>query len=375
MTGTHPGGVDPRSHAIAGDVRPIVAPRGRGLPAWALAATGGVAAILLFAVLEARRQSAITPSVAVRAADSDDLPPAAPPALYIPPHVPLAPPLLRAELPREPVPAPEPRATPPMPPPVQQPQVVYMPQPVPPAVPVEPARARGSADPVLVIDTTVGPATSAAPPSGPAIPGAANAPAIAARARATVLRNGPTTVPQGTIIPAVLETALDSTRPGPARAMVTRDVRGADAARVIIPRGSRLTGEYVANAALGQKRAMVMWTRLVRPDGVAIAIGSPAVDPLGRAGIKARVNSHFFERFGSAILQSVLSIGTSVAASQLGDGPVIVALPGTLQSGIAPGAGFGGSTNVTPTLRVRQGTAIAVLVARDLDFTGVEARR
>jgi type IV secretion system protein VirB10 len=187
-----------------------------------------------------------------------------------------------------------------------------------------------------------------------------------------MMRNRATTVAQGTLIPAVLESALDSTRPGPARALVQRDVRGFDGATVLIPRGSRLIGEYRADLQPGQNRALVMWTRLVRPDGVTIAIGSPAADPLGRVGIKGKVNSHFFEKFGAAILQSSLDVGVNLA-SQIGGSPLVVAtLPGALQQSTSP---LTSGTQIQPTLRVRQGTAISVFVARDLDFTSVESRK
>src|SRR5207237_4723783 len=113
------------------------------------------------------------------------------------------------------------------------------------------------------------------------------------RARAGMFANRATTVAQGTLIPAVLETALDSTRPGLARAIVSRDVRGFDGSRVLIPRGSRLIGDYRSDVQPGQHRALVSWTRLIRPDGVTIAIGSPAADTLGGGGIRAEVHSHF----------------------------------------------------------------------------------
>lgn len=174
---------------------------------------------------------------------------------------------------------------------------------------------------------------------------------------------------QGTLIPAVLETALDSTRPGQARALVSRDVRGFDGSRVLIPRGSRLFGEYRADLAPGQNRAFVQWTQLVRPDGVTIAIGSPAADALGRAGIKGQVNSHFFERFGAAILQSTLDLGVNLATAQIGDSSVIV-VPNPTQQGpqLTP------PSQVQPTLKVKQGARVTVFVARDLDFTAVEAK-
>jgi type IV secretion system protein VirB10 len=191
------------------------------------------------------------------------------------------------------------------------------------------------------------------------------------RARAGMFANRSTTVAQGTLIPAVLETALDSTRPAFARAIVSPDVRGFDGSRVLIPRGSRLIGEYRSEAAPGQRRALVNWVRLIRPDGVTMAIGSPAGDPLGRGGIKAKVNTHFFERFAGAILQSALDIGVNLA-SRAGDGTTIIALPGGAQ-GIT--TQIVQPAQVTPTLKVKQGTSISIFVARDLDFTGAEGRR
>lgn len=188
----------------------------------------------------------------------------------------------------------------------------------------------------------------------------------AERVRAGRLVNPSLTVPLGTIIPAVLETALDSTRAGSVRALVQRDVRSFDGSRVLIPRGSRLYGGYEGALAEGQNRALVTWTRLLRPDGVTVALDSQASDPLGRAGIRGKVDSKFFQRFGGAILQTVLDIGVGLATRSVGDG-VIVALPGSTQNvtRIAP-------QQITPTLRVKQGTSVSVYVARDLDFSSVE---
>ena len=228
---------------------------------------------------------------------------------------------------------------------------------------------RTTSTPALVVDS------GAPPPAAPAGAAGGEAPAIAAtgiagaRARAGAFANRSTTVPQGTLIPAVLETALDSTRPGLARAIVSRDVRGFDGSRVLIPRGSRLIGEYRSEAAPGQRRALVNWSRLIRPDGATIAIGSPAADPLGRGGIKARVNTHFFERFAGAILQSALDIGVNLA-SRAGNGTTVI-LPGATQATtqiIQP-------AQITPTLKVRPGTSISIFAARDLDFSGAENRR
>jgi type IV secretion system protein VirB10 len=187
------------------------------------------------------------------------------------------------------------------------------------------------------------------------------------RVTASRLLNPSLTVPQGVVIAAVLETALDSTRPGGVRAIVSRDVRSFDGSRVLIPRGSRLYGEYQADVTAGQKRALVRWRRLTRPDAVVIDLDSPAADPLGRAGVEGKVDSHFLARFGGAILQSVLDIGVGLATRSVTDDAVILALPGSTQQITGQQ-----SSQVQPTLRVRQGTSVSVFVARDLDFSTVD---
>jgi type IV secretion system protein VirB10 len=330
---------------------------------------GAVAAgLLLFAVLDARRREPSAPAVRMRASDRVQTP-AAPPPLYVPPAVPP-----QVVVPVIPAPEAAPRTPPPSPPP--PPQVIYVPQPTPVQAPPSeppPPPPRVASGPVLVIDS--GAAATPAAGGSTEIAGAGAAAATGSiglagnRARAGAFANRSTTVAQGTLIPAVLETALDSTRPGLARANVSRDVRGFDGSRVLIPRGSRLIGEYRSEVARGQRRALVTWLRLIRPDGMTIAIGSPAADPLGRGGIRAKVNNHFFERFAGAILQSALDIGVNLA-SRSGNGTTIV-LPGTAQAAvqvIQP-------AQVTPTLKVKPGTSISVFAARDLDFSGAENRR
>jgi type IV secretion system protein VirB10 len=86
----------------------------------------------------------------------------------------------------------------------------------------------------------------------------------------------------------VLETAIDSDLPGYVRAVVSQDVRSFDGARVLIPRSSRLIGQYKSGVASGQTRAYVVWSRLIRPDGVSVALASPAIDDAGRTGLPAR---------------------------------------------------------------------------------------
>ena len=172
-----------------------------------------------------------------------------------------------------------------------------------------------------------------------------------------------TTVTQGTLIPAVLETAIDTDVPGYVRAVVSTDVRSFDGARVLIPRSSRLIGQYKSGLTAGQKRAYVIWTRVIRPDGVSVNIGSPAITFGGATGLEGKVNSHFFERFGSAMLLSVIG-GLSALGGNAG-----VVIAGGGQSAAA--AAVSQTGQIGPTVRVRQGEPIRVFTAKDLDFSKV----
>lgn len=175
-----------------------------------------------------------------------------------------------------------------------------------------------------------------------------------------------TTVTQGTLIPAVLETAIDTDVPGYVRAVVSTDVRSFDGSTVLVPRSSRLIGQYKSGLQAGQKRAYVIWTRLIRPDGVSVNIGSPAVGFAGESGLAGKVNTHFFERFGSAVLLSVVG-GLSALGGNAG---IIVANSG--QSAAA--AAVGQSGQIGPTVRVRQGQPVRVFTAKDLDFSKVTGK-
>jgi type IV secretion system protein VirB10 len=182
--------------------------------------------------------------------------------------------------------------------------------------------------------------------------------------RATKLAEPANTVIQGTLIAAVLETAIDTDVPGYVRAVVSQDVKSFDGSRVLIPRSSRLIGEYKGATQAGQRRAYLMWTRLVRPDGVSIALASPAADFSGQAGVGGQVNSHFFSRFGSSILLSILG----GAGGLVTGGASTVIVGGAGQSAASVAAAHDG--NRGPTIKVRQGEPIRVFTARDLVFSG-----
>lgn len=360
------------------DMRPIVQRPRTGLSGKGIAILAAAGSLGLFGVLEARRNNLSSPTTAV---STSDVPVAsALPPLYLPPAIEPSEPtspspdIIPAPMPAATssiIPVPEQRSGTPTTAPVQTDEA-----PQASIAPVQPQQPpRSVSGPALVVDSSA----AAAPEQSDEASEDADKKTdnkrqglSTTRARAAILANRATTVPQGTLIPAVLETGFDSTSPGFARALVQKDIRGFDGTRVLIPRGSRLIGEYGADTERGQKRAVILWSRLIRPDGVTIAIGSPAADPVGRGGVKADVNSHFFERFSGAILQSALDLGITLAARN-SRSPVIVALPG---AGSRVASTVPSQTNdITPTLRVPPGRSVSVFVARDLDFTAPDGAR
>ena len=178
-------------------------------------------------------------------------------------------------------------------------------------------------------------------------------------------------VAAGTLIPAVLETPIDTARPGMVRAIVSRDARGFDGRVVLVPRASRLIGEYQADVRTGQNRVLVTWTTLVLPDGTQVELKSPTADSLGGAGIPGKVHSYFFARFFRALLQTSMTVGTNLAIRSAGGGSIIVALPAG-QASSSLGQELLPSDGYKPKITVRQGVAIKVFVARDIDFSATD---
>ena len=270
--------------------------------------------------------------------------------------------------------APEPVRVVPAPPPPAP--VKPAPPPPPPIVePQPPIRSDRLRSPTLVIDLGKGSVASADAGNsiGTNTDGLGVNEAFVARlgrvgagvATATKIETPSIVVPEGTIISGVLETAINSDLPGYVRAVVGHDVRGFDSSRVLIPRGSRLIGQYRSGLAIGESRAFVIWTRVLRPDGVSIQLSSPATDTLGRAGLTGEVDRHFLQRFGSAILLSVIGGGIDALADS-NDNGIVVESAAQAQS-IAQTA-LSKSIDIPPTVKVGQGTAIRIFTAKDLYF-------
>ncbi|MBB3646696.1 type IV secretion system protein VirB10 [Rhizobium sp. BK619] len=188
--------------------------------------------------------------------------------------------------------------------------------------------------------------------------------------RAGTLGNRDFIVAMGTSIPCVLETALSSDQPGFTSCVINRDVLSDNGRVVLMEKGTQVVGEYRGGLRRGQKRLFVLWNRAKTPKGVIIALASPATDALGRAGVDGYVDTHWWERFGSAILLSIVGDASSYANSRLQDSDV-EAQNTTSAGQQAAAIAVEQSINIPPTLMKHQGELVSIFVARDLDFSGV----
>lgn len=179
------------------------------------------------------------------------------------------------------------------------------------------------------------------------------------------------TIAQGALIRGVLETAIQSDLPGFVRAAVAHDVYSFDGSHLLIPKASRLVGQYRSGLVRGQTRVFVVWDRLLRPDGASILIGSPGTDLLGRSGLDGDLDTHFFKIFGSSILLSLVDGAIDVAVQSVRDGSDTTILQNTNQLNRAAEIALENSINIPPTIHIDQGTPIQVFVARDLNFRQV----
>jgi len=206
-------------------------------------------------------------------------------------------------------------------------------------------------------------------------------------------------IPQGTMIRGTLETAINSDLAGMVKGIVRDDVYSFDGRSILIPAGSSLIGDYKSGVERGQERILIVWTRMIRGDGVSVQLGSYGSDRLGRSGMTGVVDRKYWERFGPPAMMTLIGGATQYIA-QLGqkqdrsitivntDGTV-TSVPQdngstsqdrareiaaeTIASGIQQLASeaFQDSRNIRPTIHIPQGSDINVFVTRDLDFAGL----
>jgi len=172
----------------------------------------------------------------------------------------------------------------------------------------------------------------------------------------------------GNIIPASLVTGLNSDLPGQVIGQVTENVYDTVTGQyLLIPQGSRLMGRYDSVIAFGQSRALVVWTRLILPNGDSIQLDNlPGSDSQGFAGLKDKVDRHTWQFIKGAALSSLLSIGSELASDDADRLTRALQNAGQDTANIAGQRIIDRNLNVQPTLRVRQGWRFNVIVSRDL---------
>jgi type IV secretion system protein VirB10 len=191
--------------------------------------------------------------------------------------------------------------------------------------------------------------------------------------RASRLQNQDHMIAQGTTIRGVLETAVHSDLAGYIRAIVSEDIYSFDGTQILVPRGSKIIGRYQSGIKQSQARLFVVWQRIIRPDGVDIMVDSPGTDYLGRAGLGGDIDTHFMERFGSAILLSLIDGAIQAGVNAANDDTADTVVTGS-GGGLNRSAEIAleNSINIRPTIHVNQGTPINIFVTKDLDFSSVK---
>lgn len=183
----------------------------------------------------------------------------------------------------------------------------------------------------------------------------------------------PYVVQAGTVIPGALITGIRSDLPGQITAQVTESVFDSPTGRLLlIPQGARLIGIYDSQVAFGQSRVLLVWTRLIMPNGRSIVLErQPGADAAGYAGLEDEVDNHWGELLKAAALSTLLAVGTELGAgsdTNSNDSAIIQAL----RHGAGDSLNQTGqqvvrrSLNIQPTLTIRPGFPVRVIVNRDL---------
>lgn len=175
---------------------------------------------------------------------------------------------------------------------------------------------------------------------------------------------------KGANIRCTLDTMIVTTHPGIARCVVNKDIYSANGKTLLIDRGSEIIGEQTTSMVQGQARVFILWTSIETPQGVSIDINSPASDNLGASGVSAQVDTHFWTRFGGALMLSMIDDIMGIASNQTGNEDYRFENTQENTRSMAEEA-LRNTINIPPTGYVNQGTLLNVMVARDVDFSTV----
>jgi type IV secretion system protein VirB10 len=194
---------------------------------------------------------------------------------------------------------------------------------------------------------------------------------IGAPAKARRMAHPDYVIAAGTIFDCTSETAINSQLPGFFTCVLPAPVYGATGRIILLDKGTQIFGEIRSALQQGQNRVFVLAARARTPDNVVINLDSPFTDALGHSGIGGNVDNHFLERFGPALLLSLVNYGPGLASSALSSNGSNFNFIGP----ISPEQQIAGSAlerqmNIPPTLEAPQGKLVSIIVARDLDFSG-----
>lgn len=177
-------------------------------------------------------------------------------------------------------------------------------------------------------------------------------------------------VTAGSQIPCVLQTAMDSTQPGLTSCVIPHDVWSANGNVILMEKGTRVLGEYAGGFSQGENRIFVLWNRAITPAGISVSLGSPAADQLGRAGMGGRVDTFFWQRFGGALLLSIVGDAGDAISNRVSGLDQTMETPNTAAAVAAQD-----SQRIRPRLTAPQGREMTIMVARDVDFSQVYSLR
>ncbi|WP_282949249.1 MULTISPECIES: TrbI/VirB10 family protein [unclassified Sphingopyxis] len=180
--------------------------------------------------------------------------------------------------------------------------------------------------------------------------------------------SSPNILQAGSLIPAALITGIRSDLPGQVTAQVTQNVYDSPTGRILlIPQGARLIGEYDSEIASGQERVLLAWDRLILPGGRSIRLDrQPGADARGMAGVADRTDHHWGSMLRAALISTLLGVGAELGSD--GDDAIVRALRDGSQDTVNQSGRrlVERQMNVPPTLTIRPGFALRVLVTRDL---------
>jgi type IV secretion system protein VirB10 len=191
--------------------------------------------------------------------------------------------------------------------------------------------------------------------------------------KAGMLGNRNFILAKGSFIDCALQTRLDSTVPGMTACVITRNVYSDNGKVLLVERGSTVSGEYKSNMKQGMARIFVLWSRIKTPNGVVINLDSPGTDPLGGAGVPGYIDNHFWQRFGGALMLSLVDDVARGITSNSGSGgqsQFNFNSTGDATQNMAAEA-LKNTINIPPTLYKNQGEQVGIYIARDLDFSSV----